>query len=43
MITETLKKSEIFAALTEEELKKIGSLFEKHSFKNDKYIFMEGG
>ncbi len=42
MITETLKKSEIFAALTEEELKKIGSLFEKHSFKNDKYIFMEG-
>lgn len=42
MITETLKKSEIFSVLTDKELLKISPLFEKLSFKNNDYIFMEG-
>ncbi len=42
MITETLKKSEIFSALTDHELGKISTFFEKLNFKNNGYIFMEG-
>jgi CRP/FNR family transcriptional regulator len=40
-ILSTLKKSTIFSALTEEELKKISPLFEVLDYDNDEYIFME--
>ncbi len=42
MIVETLKKSEIFSSLKEEELKSIGELFEKLDFNNHETVFHEG-
>ena len=42
MIVETLKKSDIFTTLKEEELKKISPLFDKREFTKDEYIFFEG-
>ncbi|MCK5287115.1 MAG: Crp/Fnr family transcriptional regulator [Thermodesulfovibrionia bacterium] len=42
MIVETLKKSDIFSTLKEEELKKISPLFDKREFTKDEYIFFEG-
>lgn len=42
MIVETLKKSEIFSLLTDEELGEIIGRFKKISFKKDAVIFMEG-
>jgi CRP/FNR family transcriptional regulator len=42
MIVESLKKSEIFSSLKDEELKKISTLFEKINFKNNETIFVEG-
>ncbi len=37
MITETLKKSEVFSALTAHELGEISTFFEKLNFKNNEY------
>lgn len=42
MITETLKKSEIFSVLTEQELEEISTYFKKVNFKNNEYAFIEG-
>ncbi|MCK5286596.1 MAG: Crp/Fnr family transcriptional regulator [Thermodesulfovibrionia bacterium] len=42
MIQETLKKSEIFSILKEQELKEINTLFEELRLKNNEYVFMEG-
>jgi CRP/FNR family transcriptional regulator len=42
MIVETLKKSDIFSTLKEEELKKISPLFDMREFTKDEYIFFEG-
>jgi CRP/FNR family transcriptional regulator len=42
MIVESLKKSEIFSSLKDEELKKISTLFEKINVKNNETIFVEG-
>jgi CRP/FNR family transcriptional regulator len=42
MVIQTLKKSEMFAGLSDEELKGIEEFFEKHSFNKDQYIFIEG-
>ncbi|HDH53333.1 MAG TPA: Crp/Fnr family transcriptional regulator [Nitrospirae bacterium] len=42
MIIETLKKSEIFSSLKDEELSKISELFENVSYKNNETIFIEG-
>lgn len=42
MIIETLKKSEIFSLLKEEELGEISTLFEESPVKNNHYVFMEG-
>ncbi len=42
MIIETLKKSEIFSILTDEELGEIIGRFKKFSFEKDTVIFMEG-
>lgn len=42
MITDTLKKSEIFSSLKEAEIKKISHLFEEIKFKNNETIFLEG-
>ncbi len=42
MIIETLKKSELFSFLKQTEMEYVSTLFEKVSFKNHKYIFMEG-
>jgi CRP/FNR family transcriptional regulator len=42
MIAESLKKSEIFSSLKDEELKKISTLFEKINVKNNETIFVEG-
>ncbi len=42
MIIDTLKKSEIFSSLKDEELKSISDLFEKVSYKNNETIFSEG-
>ena len=42
MIHETLKKSEIFSILKEQELKEINTLFEELRLKNNEYVFMEG-
>jgi len=41
-VPELLKKSEIFSALTEAEVKRISALFEKITFRNDEVIFTEG-
>jgi CRP/FNR family transcriptional regulator len=41
MIIETLKKSKIFSALPEEDLRKIAPLFEKRDYKHNDYIFLE--
>jgi CRP/FNR family transcriptional regulator len=41
MIVESLKKSVIFSALNDSEIKEVKNLFEKSSFKKDEYIFME--
>lgn len=41
MITETIKKSEVFSELSEPEIEEIAPFFEKISFKKDEYIFME--
>jgi CRP/FNR family transcriptional regulator len=42
MIIETLKKSEVFSCLKDEELKSISSYFDVLSFKNNETIFSEG-
>ena len=42
MIVETLKKSEIFSSLKEDELKSIGKLFEGLKFNNNDTVFNEG-
>ncbi len=42
MTIDTLKKSEIFSSLKEEELKLISKLFEKVTYKNNESIFVEG-
>jgi CRP/FNR family transcriptional regulator len=42
MMIATLKKSEIFSSLKEEELKIISKLFEKVTYKNNENIFVEG-
>jgi CRP/FNR family transcriptional regulator len=42
MIIETLKKSDIFSIIKEEELKEISSLFEEVNLKKNGLIFMEG-
>ena len=42
MIVETLKKSEIFSSLKEDELKSIGELFKKLNFNNNETVFHEG-
>jgi CRP/FNR family transcriptional regulator len=42
MIIDTLKKSDIFSILKEEELKEISALFEEVSLKKNGLIFMEG-
>jgi CRP/FNR family transcriptional regulator len=42
MILETLKTSEIFSILKEQELKEISTLFEELRLKNNEYVFMEG-
>lgn len=42
MIVETLKKSEVFSILKDEELKDISAYFEKTSFKNNETVFGEG-
>ncbi len=42
MIIETLKKSEVFSCLKDDEVEKIGSLFDKVTFKNNETIFQEG-
>ncbi|GAB4543238.1 MAG: helix-turn-helix domain-containing protein [Thermodesulfovibrionia bacterium] len=41
MITEILKKSEVFSELPETDIRKIAPFFEKRGFKKDEYIFME--
>jgi CRP/FNR family transcriptional regulator len=41
MVIQTLKKSEMFAGLSDEELKAIEELFEERSYNKDQYIFME--
>jgi len=42
VIIETLKKSEIFSKLKEEEFKAISSLFHLKKYKNNEAIFLEG-
>lgn len=42
MIIETLKKSEIFSKLKEEEFEAISSLFDLKQYKNNETIFLEG-
>lgn len=42
MIVETLKKSEIFSVLNDDEVEKISGLFEEIKFKNNDTIFVEG-
>ena len=42
MIIETLKKSEIFSKLKEDEFKAISSLFNIKQYKNNETIFLEG-
>ncbi len=42
MIIETLKKSEIFSSLKDDELKNISKLIETVSYKNNENIFVEG-
>ena len=42
MIIDNLKKSEIFSSLKDEELEKIGELFESIQYKNNETIFIEG-
>ncbi|MBI4681854.1 MAG: Crp/Fnr family transcriptional regulator [Nitrospirae bacterium] len=42
MIIDTLKKSEIFSSLKDEELKSISGLFEKVTYKNNETVFSEG-
>ncbi len=42
MIVETLKKSEIFSPLKDEELKEISTLFEELHLRDNEYVFMEG-
>ncbi len=42
MIIDNLKKSEIFSSLKDEELEKIGALFESIKYKNNETIFIEG-
>lgn len=42
MILNTLKKSELFASLKDEELRNISKLFEEVSYKNNETIFAEG-
>lgn len=42
MIIETLKKSELFSSLKEDELQSISKYFEKVTYKNNENIFVEG-
>ncbi|UCH81921.1 MAG: Crp/Fnr family transcriptional regulator [Nitrospiraceae bacterium] len=42
MIAETLKKSEIFSVLKDDEIKSIAGLFEELMFKNNDTVFNEG-
>jgi len=42
MIIETLKKSELFSSLKDDELQSIGALFEKVTYRNNENIFVEG-
>ena len=42
MIVETLRKSEVFSSLKEEELANMSNYFEKVTFKNNDTIFNEG-
>lgn len=42
MIIETLKKSNIFAPVKDSEFKEIAPSFEKLSFRENEYIFLEG-
>ncbi len=42
MIIKTLKKSEVFSILKDEELKQISSLFEIITYKNNETVFGEG-
>lgn len=42
MIADTLKKSEIFSSLKEEDLKEMSKYFELIEFKNNETIFVEG-
>jgi len=42
MILETLKKSELFSSLKDEELRNISKIFEEVSYKNNETIFAEG-
>lgn len=42
MIIETLKKSDIFSKLREEEFQAISSLFDVKKYKNNETIFLEG-
>ena len=42
MIIETLKKSDIFSKLKEEEFEAISSLFDLKQYKNNETIFLEG-
>lgn len=41
MVTEILKRSEVFSELSEADINKIAPFFEKKGFKKDEYIFME--
>jgi hypothetical protein len=43
MIIETLKKSKIFSALPEEDLRKIAPLFEKRDYKHNDYLHQKEG
>jgi len=42
MIIETLKKSELFSSLKDDELKSVSEYFEKVTYKNNENIFVEG-
>jgi CRP/FNR family transcriptional regulator len=42
MIIETLKKSELFSSLKDDELQSISKYFEKVTYKNNENIFVEG-
>ncbi|MBI5664105.1 MAG: Crp/Fnr family transcriptional regulator [Nitrospirae bacterium] len=42
MIAETLKKSQIFSSLKDDELESIGKLIETITYKNNENIFVEG-